>query len=165
MSGTPVTIEVTCNGGPRRFEAPPERLLVDALREELLLTGTKLGCGTGDCGACTVLLDGQPVTSCLVYAVECDGRAIDTVEGVSKTPAGQAVVDAFVAEGAVQCGICTPGLVVAATALLDGRDIAPATGEIKDALAGNLCRCTGYFPIVRAVEAAGRRLSAERAAS
>jgi carbon-monoxide dehydrogenase small subunit len=158
MSSTTVEISFTCNGVARRDSVLPDRLLIDFLREDLGLTGAKLGCGTGDCGACTVLVGGQPVTSCLIYAVECDGLDVETIESVAERQTGRALVDAFVATGAVQCGICTPGFVVAAAGLLDGRDDVPSTGEVKDALAGNLCRCTGYFPIIEAVREAATNL-------
>jgi carbon-monoxide dehydrogenase small subunit len=151
-------IEFTCNGEQRRERVVADRLLIDFLREDLGLTGSKLGCGTGDCGACTVLLDGRPVTSCLVYAIECDGVEVETIEGVAQRRTGRALVDAFVAKGAVQCGICTPGIVVAEAGLLEGRRDVPTVGEVKDGLAGNLCRCTGYFPIVEAVTEAARAL-------
>jgi carbon-monoxide dehydrogenase small subunit len=147
------------NGEARDVEVDTDRLLIDHLREDLGLTGAKLGCGTGDCGACTVRLDGVPVTSCLVYAVECAGHSIETIEGIRDRPSGRALVDAFVARGAVQCGICTPGLVVAASALLDGPGEVGGSDQIKTALAGNICRCTGYWPIVGAVQDAARALA------
>jgi aerobic-type carbon monoxide dehydrogenase small subunit (CoxS/CutS family) len=142
-----------CNGVNRPLGGEGDRLLIDVLRDDLHLTGTKLGCGTGDCGACTVLLDGAPVNSCLVYAAECAGSSVETIESVAATPRGHRIVDALVAGGAVQCGICTPGIVVAAAALLE-RGGHPGREEIEIALAGNLCRCTGYLPIIAAVEAA-----------
>jgi aerobic-type carbon monoxide dehydrogenase small subunit (CoxS/CutS family) len=159
VSSTTVEISFTCNGVARRESVLPDRLLIDFLREDLGLTGAKLGCGTGDCGACTVLVGGKPVTSCLIYAIECDGLEVETIESVAERQTGRALVDAFVAKGAVQCGICTPGLVVAATGLLDGHEDVPTKGEVKDALAGNLCRCTGYFPIIEAVREAATNLS------
>ncbi|WP_037065854.1 (2Fe-2S)-binding protein [Pseudonocardia acaciae] len=147
-----------CNGADREVEAG-DRLLIDVLREELRLTGTKLGCGTGDCGACTVLLDGRPVNSCLVFAAECDGGEVRTAEGVSEGGAGRVLAEELAAAGAVQCGICTPGMLVMAAALVASRTGgAPDRAEIETALAGNLCRCTGYLPIMRAVTAAARRV-------
>jgi carbon-monoxide dehydrogenase small subunit len=151
---------LACNGRTVTVSAPADRLLIDVLREQLDLTGTKLGCGTGDCGACTVLLDGAAVNACLVYIAECDGRTVDTIEGVAATPAGAVVVDAFVEQDAVQCGICTPGFVVSAAAALPALGRAPERAAVQDALAGNLCRCTGYQPIVSAVQHAARALTA-----
>ena len=151
-------VTFSCNGRPSTVPAPSGRLLVDALREDLLLTGTKLGCGTGDCGACTVLLDGLPVNSCLVYAIECGGSELETIEGLRETAEGRALLDACGATGAVQCGICTPGIVVAAVAALREADRELTTAQAKEAIAGNLCRCTGYFPIVEAVLAASREV-------
>jgi aerobic-type carbon monoxide dehydrogenase small subunit (CoxS/CutS family) len=151
--------ELRINGEAARVEHDPDALLIETLREARGLTGTKLGCGTGDCGACTVLLDGRPVNSCLVYTAECAGADVTTVEGVAKTRVGAALADAFVAADAVQCGFCTPGIVVTAAALIAGAPaIVPDDGEIRSALAGNLCRCTGYRPIVAAVYAAAQRL-------
>jgi aerobic-type carbon monoxide dehydrogenase small subunit (CoxS/CutS family) len=148
----------TCNGSERTLADVGDRLLIEVLRERLALTGTKLGCGTGDCGACTVLLDGRPVNSCLVYAAECGGVAVETVEAVVETDAGAAVADAMAEAGAVQCGICTPGIVVTAASFIAGRDGVPDRPEIERALEGNLCRCTGYLAIVQAVRAASEKL-------
>lgn len=131
---------------------PSERLLVDLLRDDLGLTGTKLGCGVGVCGACTVLVDGQPMTGCLLLAVQVDGRSLRTIEGV----AGEgptALQRAFISEGGFQCGICTPGQILAATALLEAT-VHPSDEEIHEGMKGNLCRCTGYYGIVRAIRAA-----------
>ncbi|PZG54446.1 (2Fe-2S)-binding protein [Spongiactinospora gelatinilytica] len=150
-----------CNGEDRQVGRFDERLLIDVLREDLRLTGTKLGCGTGDCGACTVLLDGRPVNSCLVYAVECVAREVETVERVSQDDAGRILAEELVAAGAVQCGICTPGVLVMATSLVRSNPT-PDRADIETALSGNLCRCTGYLPIVRAVEAAARRVADQR---
>jgi carbon-monoxide dehydrogenase small subunit len=141
--------EFDLNGAPTRVEHEPDALLIETLRETCGLTGTKLGCGTGDCGACTVMLGRRPANSCLVYTVECSGAEVTTIEGVASTSAGAAIVDALVAADAVQCGFCTPGIVVTAAALLDGGE-----GTVETALAGNLCRCTGYLPIIAAVRAA-----------
>lgn len=152
-------LSLICNGAEVRVRSRPDRLLVDLLREELGLTGTKLGCGTGDCGACTVLLDGAPVVSCLVYAAECHGREVETIEGVAKRETGRTLVDRFAELGAVQCGICTPGFVVTACALLDVSDGVPTELAVKNALAGNLCRCTGYFPIIEGVRSAAEQTS------
>jgi carbon-monoxide dehydrogenase small subunit len=135
----------------------PDTLLIDAIRYGCGLTGTKLGCGTGDCGACTVIIEGKPANSCLVYAAECDEVEIETVEQIASTPVGSTIVDEMVAADAVQCGFCTPGIVVTAAALL--RSAPRGTIDetlVRRALAGNLCRCTGYASIVRAVVAAGR---------
>ena len=150
----PVEIQLTCNGAQRRASAPRDRLLVEFLREDLGLTGTKFGCGTGDCGACTVLLDGRPVDSCLIYAVECAGSTVETIEHIASTAAGKALTEAFDQYGAVQCGICTPGFIVSAAGSMGELGPEPARSEIQTALAGNLCRCTGYIPIIDAVAAA-----------
>ena len=146
---TLVSFEV--NGRPFELSVPANELLVNTLRYELGLTGTKEGCGVGVCGACTVMLDGAMVSSCLLLTVKADGRSITTVEGVADE-SGQpsAVQRALVANGAVQCGICTPGHVVAATALL-AENPHPTEAEVKEWLMGNLCRCTGYYRIVDAV--------------
>ena len=140
------------NGREVELEGRPLDRLLDLLREQLGLTGTKEGCGEGECGACTVLLDGQPVLSCLVPLAQCDGATIETVEGVAARPEARAFLERFVATGGVQCGACTPGIVVAAWAML-ARDPAPDRDEVRRALAGNLCRCTGYEGIFRALAA------------
>ncbi len=158
-----LTLEV--NAEPRRVTVAATTLLVDALRDGLGLTGVKHGCGTGDCGSCTAMVDGQAVTTCLVYAMECDDMAIVTPEHVAESVIGRILVEEFVTAGAVQCGICIPGFIVQAAAVLDELGPAPAPAEIKDALAGNICRCTGYYPIIAAVIAAAARLAAEGGAS
>jgi aerobic-type carbon monoxide dehydrogenase small subunit (CoxS/CutS family) len=136
-------------------ELAPHRTLLELLTEELGLPGTKNGCSQGVCGACTVLLDGQPVRACLALAVRAAGRRVTTVEGLAADGALHRLQQAFVDEGAVQCGFCTPGILMAAVALLDEVE-RPSEAEVRDALIGNLCRCTGYASIVRAVVAASR---------
>jgi len=146
-------VRATVNGEPAEFLCGPGERLLDALRDRLGLTGTKEGCGTGDCGACSVLLNGRLVPSCLVLAPEVQGQEVLTVEGVATGDTLHPLQQAFLEEAALQCGVCTPGLIVAAKALLD-RDPDPTEEEIRYWLAGNLCRCTGYDKIVRAVTAA-----------
>jgi carbon-monoxide dehydrogenase small subunit len=148
-------IAVTVNGAKEYLDVPDNMTLLQMLREALALTGTKNGCGAGECGACTVLLDGEPVNSCLVLAVEVDGAEIVTVEGLAHDDQLDVVQQAFVDEGGVQCGFCTPGMLISARALLD-RNPSPTEQEIREALVGNLCRCTGYTRIVRAVQKAAR---------
>ena len=154
-------IEFTVNGQPRTVNADPCETLLTVLRERLGLRGTKYGCGEGECGACTVILNGRAVASCLVQAGQAHGAQILTIEGMAEDPIGRHVVEAFVEGGAVQCGFCTPGLVLSARALL-AENPAPTVGEIRQALAGNLCRCTGYKKIVEAVAAAGERVASEQ---
>lgn len=148
-------INCTVNGEPRAFEAHPMARLLDVLREQLHLTGTKEGCGEGECGACTVLLDGRIVNSCLVPVAQVAGASIKTIEGVANGKQLHAVQQAFIDCGGAQCGICTPGMVMAAVDLLE-RNPNPNEAEIRNGLAGNLCRCTGYMKIfdsvVRAVK-------------
>ena len=135
----------------------PRRLLVEALRYDLGLTGTRIGCSIGDCGACTVLIDGVPSFSCLVLAVEAEGHDIQTIEGVADGNKLHPVQEAFVEVGAIQCGFCTPGMVLSALALLNNNPD-PTEDEIRRALSGNLCRCTGYQKIIEAVQDAARRM-------
>ncbi|MCZ7681260.1 MAG: (2Fe-2S)-binding protein [Sandaracinaceae bacterium] len=151
-------IAFTVNGDPVELEVAPEARLVDVLRGPLGLIGTKEGCGNGECGACTVLVDGRPVCSCLYPAAEAGGVAVTTVEGLGG-PGGalSPVQRAFVRHGAIQCGFCTPGMIVSVTALL-ARHPDPTDAQIRDALVGNLCRCTGYVQIVEAVRAAAREV-------
>ena len=137
------------NGTRRKLDVHPMKRLLDVLREDCGLTGTKEGCGEGECGACTVLVDGVAVDSCLVPAAQADGCAIVTIEGVARARSGRALQDAFVRLGGAQCGICTPGMIVAALPLKEGASL----DDIKTALAGNLCRCTGYLSIFRSVQA------------
>ncbi len=148
-AGAATTVRATVNGREVALSGHPLERLLDLLRESLGLTGTKEGCGEGECGACTVLLDGAPVLSCLVPLVQCDGRRIETVEALADDPGARAVLERFVATGGVQCGACTPGIVVTAYALL-AANAAPSREDVRRALAGNLCRCTGYEGILRA---------------
>jgi aerobic-type carbon monoxide dehydrogenase small subunit (CoxS/CutS family) len=149
---TELRVELTVNGGPAAVSGAPLERLLDVLREQLGLTGTKEGCGEGECGACTVLLDGQPVLSCLVPLAQCRGRQVETVEAVAA--AAPELVERLVAAGGIQCGACTPGIVVTLAALLRqaGEAAPPDREAIRLALAGNLCRCTGYEGILRALE-------------
>ena len=145
------------NGEIYRMSVPDNRTLLQAIRDDLGLTGTKEGCGIGECGACTVLVDGRPVNSCLALAVEMDGREITTVEGLAKDGVLDLLQQAFIEEGAVQCGFCTPGMLMSAQGLLNKNPF-PTEDEIRKAIQGNLCRCTGYDPIVRAVKkSSGKR--------
>jgi len=150
-------IETTINGRLYSLEIEPRKTLLALLRDQLHLTGTKEGCSTGDCGACTVLLDGQPVTACLVLAVEIDGMEVTTIEGIARDGELHPVQRALVEHGGMQCGFCTPGIVMSAVALLE-ENPRPDEEEIRRALAGNLCRCTGYVKIVEAVQVAARQL-------
>jgi carbon-monoxide dehydrogenase small subunit len=153
-------IRTTVNGEPAEFLGGPAETLLDALRDRLGLTGTKEGCGTGDCGACSVILDGRLVPSCLVLAAEVEGREVLTVEGVATGDELHPVQQKFLEHAALQCGVCTPGLVVAAKALLD-RDPSPSEEDVRFWIAGNLCRCTGYDKIVRAVLEAAEVMATE----
>ena len=139
------------NGERRELEVAQHRSLLDVLREELGLTGTKKGCNAGDCGACTVLLDGVPVNACLVLAVQAAGREVTTIEGVAEDGKLHPVQEAFVEHGAAQCGFCTPGVIMNSIALLRETP-KPTRSEIQEALSGNLCRCTGYIQIIAAIE-------------
>ncbi len=149
----PVTLKV--NGEAYDLVIAPYRTLLDVLREELHLTGSKKGCDVGDCGACTVLLDGKPVNACLVLAATAQGREVLTIEGLAQNGKLHPLQEAFVREGAVQCGFCTPGILVSLKALLDTNPT-PTLEEIKVAMAGNLCRCTGYSKMFKAVESLDR---------
>ncbi len=146
-------IRMTVNGEPREVMFAGYKSLLEVLREDLGLTGTKHGCELGECGACAVLLDGQPVLSCLLLGVECDGADITTIEGLAEGPALSPLQAAFADKGAAQCGYCTPGILVTARALLE-KNPHPTREEIRAALSGNLCRCTGYQQIFEAVEEA-----------
>ena len=148
-----IPLRLTVNGERVEVAAPPHHTLLEVLREELGLTGTKHGCELGECGTCTVLVDGRPVLSCLVLPRACEGKPIVTVEGMQRGPEPDPLQRAFAELGAAQCGYCTPGFLVTAKALLDEHP-QPTRAQIKDALSGNLCRCTGYQQIYEAVEKA-----------
>jgi len=150
-------IQATINGEPTEFLCENRQSLLEALRDELHLTGTKEGCNNGNCGACTVIMDGVPVNSCLVLGVECEGASITTIEGIAEENHLHPIQQCFLEDAALQCGICTPGFIMAAKALLD-KNPNPTEHEIRFELANNLCRCTGYDKIVRAVQHAARRL-------
>jgi aerobic-type carbon monoxide dehydrogenase small subunit (CoxS/CutS family) len=154
-------LSVVVNGEPAVAAVDPAKTLLEVLREDLQLTGTKHGCELGECGACAVLLDGDPVLSCLVLAHECQGRAVVTVEGLARDGRLDPLQETFADLGGSQCGYCTPGILVTARALLD-REPNPSRDQIREALSGNLCRCTGYLQIIEAVEAAAVRARAER---
>jgi len=156
-------IALVVNGERTEVAFAPHKTLLEVLREDLGLTGTKHGCELGECGTCTVLLDGQPVLSCLVLGLACEGRSVKTVEGMARGPELHPLQRAFADLGAAQCGYCTPGFLLAAEALL-AEHPKPARQEIKDALAGNLCRCTGYVKIYEAVELAAAWMRGESAA-
>jgi len=148
-------INVTVNGHIEEVIVAGNMTLMAMLREELALTGTKNGCSAGECGACTVLMDGEPVNSCMVLAVECEGANIVTVEGLAEDNQLDPIQQAIITEGGVQCGFCTPGILISARALLD-RNPDPSEDEIKAALVGNLCRCTGYIRIIDGVKKAAK---------
>ena len=154
-------LALTVNGEDRDLVVASYKTLLEVLREDLALTGTKHGCELGECGACAVLLDGELVLSCLVAAVECEGRGVTTVEGLREGPRLHALQTAFADHGAAQCGYCTPGMLLAAKSLLD-RNAEPSRDQIAEALSGQICRCTGYLQIFDAVEAAGCALRGER---
>ncbi len=147
-------LNLKVNGEEYALEVEPHRTLLEVIRNDLELTGTKLGCGGGECGACTVILDGKAVKSCLMLALDAKGKEIWTIEGLSKIGDLHPLQRAFVERGAIQCGFCTPGMIMASKALLD-ENPHPSEQEIKDALAGNLCRCTGYVKILEAVLSVG----------
>jgi aerobic-type carbon monoxide dehydrogenase small subunit (CoxS/CutS family) len=146
-----VEIGLRLNGVERRVSVPAAMSVLDMLRDVLGLTGTKYGCGEGECGACTVKVDGLTVNSCLMFAVDCDGRELQTIEGFATSAAGERLAESFVAHGAVQCGFCTPGIMMQAGRLVEqGETMNPE--EIKRGIEGNLCRCTGYRKIIEAIE-------------
>ncbi len=153
-------LRVKVNGSWRETATSPDRLLLDWLREDLGLTGTKRGCAEGECGACTVIMNGRAVLSCLLPAFKADGSEILTVEGMARQGQIHPLQQAFLEEGAVQCGYCSPGMLLSAKALLD-ENPQPSAEDIKEAISGNLCRCTGYASILRAVQAAAERMRGE----
>lgn len=151
------SITLNVNGFPEQVEVPSNLTLLQLLRDKLALTGTKNGCTAGECGACTVILNGEAVNSCMVLAVECQGAEVLTVEGLAQSGNLDPIQEALIEEGGVQCGFCTPGILMSAHALLM-RNPAPSEADIREALVGNLCRCTGYLRIVEAIQKAGRRM-------
>jgi carbon-monoxide dehydrogenase small subunit len=155
-----MNIEITVNGVKRVFEVEPQTLLLNLIRDEMDLTGTKYGCGIGECGACTVLLDGDAVLACMVLAVDADDRRVDTIEGLAEGGKLHPIQEAYLDEGAVQCGYCTPGFIMATKALLD-ENPEPTEKEIREYLNGNICRCTGYVNIVKAVQSAATRMKGQ----
>lgn len=146
-------IKFTVNNQKHELEVEPSLTLLDLLRDRLKLTGTKKGCDEGDCGACTVIMDGKAVSSCLVLAVQVNGKEILTIEGMESAEGMHPIQQAFIEKGAIQCGYCTPGMILSAKALLD-RNPHPSDAEIRTAVSGNLCRCTGYQKIVEAIQEA-----------
>jgi len=147
-----IKIEFTLNGGKIEVEVPPHWTLLRFLREKLGFTGTKEGCGIGECGACTVLLEGVPVNACLVLAPKVEGRKVETVEGLGSRESLHPLQKSFIDHGAIQCGFCTPGILMSSKALLE-KSSNPTREEIKEAISGHLCRCTGYHQIIEAIEA------------
>jgi len=158
MNHSKKVIELSINDELYVLAVEPQQTLLEVLRDSLNLTGTKEGCGTGECGSCTVLLDGKPVLSCLMLAVECVNREITTIEGMGSIESMTPIQEALIEKGGVQCGFCTPGMVLAATAMLN-QNPKPSEAEIKRSLEGHLCRCTGYNKIIEAVEAAMEKIS------
>ncbi|MDP2899827.1 MAG: (2Fe-2S)-binding protein [Candidatus Bathyarchaeota archaeon] len=150
-------IAINVNGKQQRFDVEPHTLLLNLIRDEMSLTGTKYGCGIGECGACTVLLDGNAVLACMMLAVDADGHRVDTVEGLSDWGKLHPIQQAYLDEGAVQCGFCTPGFIMSTKALLD-KNPNPNEAEIREYLNGNICRCTGYVNIVKAVQSAAAKM-------
>ncbi|OGA57636.1 MAG: (2Fe-2S)-binding protein [Betaproteobacteria bacterium RIFCSPLOWO2_12_FULL_65_14] len=154
-----VHLRLRVNGEEHEVSLAAHKSLLEVLREDLVLTGTKHGCELGECGACNVLLDGEPVLSCVVLAVECEGRSVQTIEGLADGPRLHPLQEAFADLGGAQCGYCTPGVLMTAKALLD-KEPHPGRERIKEALSGNLCRCTGYQQIFESVEEGARRMCA-----
>jgi carbon-monoxide dehydrogenase small subunit len=152
------TIELTVNGQPHEMTIRPNRRLIDVLRDDLALTGTKEGCGVGVCGACTVLMDGMTVSACLMLAVAAQGRSVTTIEGMEDEGGPHPVQQAFIEKSGIQCGFCTPGQIMAAKALLDEFPN-PTDDQIGDLMMGNLCRCTGYYKIIESIKTAAAKLN------
>ncbi len=156
-----INLSFTCNGRQEELSIPPHRSLLQMLRDDLQLIGTKEGCGHGECGACTVIVDGKAVNSCIVLAAELEGKHVTTIEGLRQGDRLHPVQQAFIDESGYQCGFCTPGAILSTTLLLE-RNPDPTREEIQDALAGNFCRCTGYTKIFESVEAAAKVMRGER---
>lgn len=156
-----VEIEFTLNGSPIKLEVKPNETLLDLLRYRLKLTGSKRGCNRGECGACTVLMNGKPVASCLILALKADGKDVLTIEGLGSPGMLHPLQEAFIINNTVQCGFCTPGIIMSAKALLD-ENPNPSREDIQEAISGNLCRCTGYLPIMEAILEASRKTSEKR---
>ncbi len=156
---TKKTTRLVINGKTHTLEVGADETLAEVLRERLDLTGTKIGCNQGECGACTVLIDGEPILSCLTLAIECEGKNILTIEGLEDPKTGELdpVQEAFVENFGIQCGFCTPGMVMSAKALLD-KNPNPSEEEVKDGIQGNLCRCTGYVQIIESIMAASEKM-------
>lgn len=157
MADKNIPIEINLNGEKRNLSVKANQSLLDVLRNLLGLTGTKYGCGKGECGTCTVLIDGEAVPSCLILAADVDGKEILTIEGLSKAGEMSPILEAFIEEGGFQCGFCTPGMILTAKALLD-ENPNPTEEEIREYMMGNLCRCTGYNSVVKSILAAAEKL-------
>jgi carbon-monoxide dehydrogenase small subunit len=151
------SIQLTINNETYEVSVRPKDILLDVLRDQIGLTGTKKGCDVGECGACTILMEGDPVNACLVLAIEADGKEILTIESLAKDGQLDPLQQAFIDEGAIQCGFCTPGMILSAKALLD-KNPKCTQDEIKEGISGNLCRCTGYVKIVKAIETAATKM-------
>jgi carbon-monoxide dehydrogenase small subunit len=159
-----ISITLTVNGRKHSLEVAPNEILLNVLRDRLGLMGTKYGCGIGECGACTVLLNGKAVLSCQLLAFTADGRDIVTIEGLERNGSLDPLQEAFVEEGAIQCGFCTPAMLLSAKALLDEHPN-PTDDDIREAIRGNICRCTGYVNIVRAIKSGAQKIEAAKAKS
>ncbi|MFH1938561.1 MAG: (2Fe-2S)-binding protein [bacterium] len=154
-------VEFTCNGEMKKVDVLADMRAIDLIRDVLGLTGAKEGCGKGECGACTILLDGKPVNSCILYAPKLHGREVVTIEGVTKEDGKlHPIQEAFLEEGAIQCGFCTPGMIMSSKALLEQNPY-PTEEEIEEAISGNICRCTGYTKIVKAIKSASNKMDGE----